>query len=281
MWLGWRIQSPKPPRVTLRTPPSSAAPPSDGTNGHQQPPALGVPSVLLSCPFPTAAAAFQAQPESPGSKCGLGKPDAISSVRTQVPPDRGDGHPVPCLGNALGSRETFEHSNQEIPSAEELKQGLLFPKNFFLPHAPRAPGVPLTVSCPGDAGSLWMLPWKGPQEKPSGRLLRLRTRLCPSCTSRASSSAGRHAQRQRDEPQNLPLACSTPNPAGCGCHDVPREGGSIPSLPGGPGTARGVRTRPGAEEGAFPIPSPKVAAASGLNGFDYLIRLWFNGLDNM
>lgn len=35
------------------------------------------------------------------------------------------------------------------------------------------------------------------------------------------------------------------------------------------------------EEGALPIPASKVAAASGLNGFDYLIRLWFNGLDNM
>lgn len=57
-------------------------------------------------------------------------------------------------------------------------------------------------------------------------------------------------------------------------------GGSIP-FPGGPGTARGVRARHGGAEGAFPIPAPKVAAASGLNGFDYLIRLWFNGLDNM
>lgn len=44
------------------------------------------PSVLLSCPFPTAAGAFQAQPESPGNKPGLEKPDAISSVRRQVPP---------------------------------------------------------------------------------------------------------------------------------------------------------------------------------------------------
>lgn len=60
--------------------------------------------------------------------------------------------------------------------------------------------------------------------------------------------------------------------------------GALVSLMGGrhPAAHRGVRIQHSdGAEGAFPIPAPKVEAASGLNGFDYLISLWFNGLDNM
>ena len=70
---------------------------------------------------------------------------------------------------------------------------------------------------------------------------------------------------------------------GCPGAVCPRWVGGIQPLAGGSrhGTG-GVRALHGSgAEGAFPIPAPKVAAASGLNGFDYLISLWFNGLDNM
>lgn len=141
------------------------------------------------------------------------------------------------------------HSNQEIPRGEELKLGLLFPKNLFPQHlrCHPPPGVLLTVSpCPGDAGSLWMLPWKGPQEKPSGRLLRLRTRLCPSCTSRSSSSAGRHAQHQRDAPQNPPGLQHPKIPGDVGTQLECPVGGSIP-FPGVPARRKE----------RFPSPRPK------------------------
>lgn len=188
-------------------------------------------------------------------------------------------HPLPICGLA---GKPPGRSNQDNPRGEELRLGLLFPKNSFPQHSPchHPPGVLLTVSpCPGDAGSLWMLPWKGPQEKPSGRLLRVRTRLCPSCTSSSSSSAGRHAQNQRDAPPNPALTCSTPKSCGMRAPSWSRE--VLVGVPwGDPSPSRGSRHGPGSGR-SVSIPAPKVAAASGLNGFDYLIRLWFNGLDNM
>lgn len=147
----------------------------------------------------------------------------------------------------------------------------------------RSSAVPLTMSpCPGDASSLWMLPWKGPQEKPSGRLLRLRTRRSPSCTARSSSSAGRWAQHKHDVPKTDPWLPQVPGDVGT--HVEPRAAGGCPgAVVSGWDVAarRGVQAPHSGAEGAFPIPAPKVTAASGLNGFDYLISPWFNGLDNM
>lgn len=179
---------------------------------------------------------------------------------------------------------------------------------------PFLPSLPLTVSpCPGDAGSLWMLPWKGPQEKPSGRLRRARTRCSPSCTASSSSSAERNPTSarpwHRGQPQPHPDPNPNPNPlpkwcpggvkttkvpfrqvlgknkAGLECptgRNHSPKAGRAPRAPLGPRVpAPGVRARcRGGAEGALPIPAPKVAAASGLNGFDDLIRLGFNGLDN-
>lgn len=172
---------------------------------HQQP-----PTPQCSSPAPSPLLLVLSRVPREQTWAGKARCHLLSeeTSATKAVWQRGWHHPVP----ALSARETLEHSNQEIPSAEELKQGRLFPKNLFqdLPHTRGPLGVLLTVSpCPGDAGSLWMLPWKGPQEKPSGRLLRVRSRLCPSCTSRASSSAGRHAQHQRDAPQTQ---TQTPKP---------------------------------------------------------------------
>lgn len=46
-------------------------------------------------------------------------------------------------------------------------------------------------ACLGDEALLWMLPWNGPQDRPSARLRRARTHLCPSCRTCSSSSVGR------------------------------------------------------------------------------------------
>lgn len=46
-------------------------------------------------------------------------------------------------------------------------------------------------ACLGDEALLWMLPWNGPQDRPSVRLRRARTHLCPSCRTCSSSSVGR------------------------------------------------------------------------------------------
>lgn len=47
-------------------------------------------------------------------------------------------------------------------------------------------------SCSGDKAVVWMLPWNGPQDRPSVRLSRARTHLCPSCSASSSSSEGKH-----------------------------------------------------------------------------------------
>lgn len=270
--------------------------------------------------------AFQAQPESPGSKFGMGNPDPISSARTHVPPSsllacshgrEGTASVLsPCDALISGRWAAYGRETSRAPKPgdsqgvggsgreKSLPNQLLSPDNLVLrdfPHqSPQQPAAALllTVSpCPGDAGSLWMLPWKGPQEKPSGRLLRVRTRLSPSCTARSSSPAGRDRHSISTMPsQPDPWPMAAPGPWGRGhplgaesCRGVPR--GCVSMVSGWVGSGRllagGVRARHGGSghggraEGAFPIPAPKVTAASGLNGFDYLISLWFNGLDNM
>lgn len=65
-------------------------------------------------------------------------------------------------------------------------------------------------SCPGDEALLWMLPRNGPQDRPSARLHRARTHLCPSCGTSSSSSAGRDSRGVRSlapvtaQPRRLP-----------------------------------------------------------------------------
>lgn len=263
---------------------------------------------ILLPPAATSAlqspAASQARPQTPGSRFRVGNPDSNNSERTHMPPSMqrgtgGDGqHPVPTqcsdlrvLGS-VGQGNLLGTETRQFPGGRELRQGKALPKPSPLAKQLISSGLSppahresfLTVSPhPGDASSLWMLPWKGPQEKPSGRLLRVRTRLSPSCTARSSSSAGRQAQHQRDDPQPDPRSWGRGHPLGAeSCWRVPRGclsmvGGWVGSgcLPVGAGV--GWSGRDGGAEGTLPIPAPKVAAASGLNGFDYLISLWFNG----
>lgn len=210
------------------------------TDSHQPPWCPASPPLLPLRHRLQSPGTFQAQLEAPGSKFGVGNPDSISSARTRMPlssllacshVQEGTAS-IPSPFDALisgwwavYSRETFwapkPGDSQEL-RRKSLPKRLLSPNNLFpqdFPHpCPQQPAaVLLTVSlCPGDAGSLWMLPWKGPQEKPSGRLLRVRTRLSPSCTARSSSSVGTRAQHQRDATQPEPWPAAAPGPQGHG-----------------------------------------------------------------
>lgn len=93
---------------------------------------------------------------------------------------------------------------------------------------------------------------------------------------------GRWAQHQHNVPKTDPWLSQVPRDVGT--HVEPRAAGGCPGavVSGWDVAARqGVQAPHSGAEGAFPIPAPKVTAASGLNGFDYLISPWFNGLDNM
>lgn len=176
-------------------------------------------------------------------------------------------------------------NSQGVRQGKPLPNHLLSPNTSFPRDFPQQPAAPLllTVSpCPGDAGSLWMLPWKGPQEKPSGRLLRVRTRLSPSCTARSSSSMGRQAQHQHDAPPRPKNPSQTPGPRqpqGCRGTTWSREllggcpRGCMPMVGGwDPAARRGVRARhggsghgPAAERKEhFPSPHPKSQQLQGL-----------------
>lgn len=212
------------------------------TNSHQP---LSAP--LL--PLPHCCWCF---PESPGSKPGLGKPDAISSVRRQVPPrqfGRGDGT---ILSPLSAPGKPWSTQTRRFPALKSSSRDVSSQRIYF--RTCPTPGVPSGCS------------------SPCRRALAMPAR-CGCCPGRG--------------PRRSPRGGSCGSAAVC-AHPAPPEPAH---LRGDTHSISGMRPKPkpkpqsrvseGAEEGALPIPAPKVAAASGLNGFDYLIRLWFNGLDNM
>lgn len=76
-------------------------------------------------------------------------------------------------------------------------------------------------ACSGEEALLWMLPRNGPQDSPSARLCRARTRFCPSCRTCSSSSVGRDISGIRstccgDYPALLPAQVQ-PTSVGLAC----------------------------------------------------------------
>lgn len=130
-----------------------------------------------------------------------------------------------CEGE--GSAPGTQKQPGDSHGVRELSAGagkILPPQRFLSPNrslrwvSPFPVSAPLTVSpCPGDAGSLWMLPWKGPQEKPSGRLRRARTRCSPSRTASSSSSAERNTTSAGPWHRGPPRPHPHPNPFPKGC----------------------------------------------------------------
>lgn len=107
-------------------------------------------------------------------------------------------------------------------------------------------------SLPGDKAPVWMFPQNGPQDRPSGRLSRARTHLCPSCSASSSSSEGKQMGewllgdpqptfvpepyfRPGSRARLLPFlrACwivETPQRYGQGGHTMPQGGHSLRNL---------------------------------------------------
>lgn len=303
------------PMCTHRCTPMHTPPPvlPPASSCHRQPPAP-LPPLRHGLQSPGA---FQAQPESPGSKFGVRNPDAISSVRTHVPPSSplacshapegtgGDGQrPVPLDALILGQWDLLGTQTRQFPGCQA---GKIPPKPPPLPKhlvssglspaargsiAPYRLAVPRRCRLAVDA-ALEGSPGEALREAPAGShpplpLLHRQIQLIYGETGTASAQC----PPGQKTPAKPPARGS---PRDAGTHLEPRAAAWVPPglracggwvgsshSPGGPGMARGVRARPGGgAEGAFPIPAPKVTAASGLNGFDYLISLWFNGLDNM
>lgn len=173
---------------------------------------------------------------------------------------------APKPGDSRGVRS----SSRENPAQRGLASLATVPSGCPLPCR-RAPAVmPARCGC---------CPGRGPRRSPRGG-------SCGSAPVSAHPAPPDPAHLRGDThsisgTHPKPPGLQHPKPRGMRAPRWSQEllvgvpwGGSIP-FPGGPGTARGVRARHGGAEGAFPIPAPKVAAASGLNGFDYLIRLCF------
>lgn len=134
--------------------------------------------ILVGKPKPHLLCEDTRATKQPAAMCRRGQ-EGKGSIPSPCPWERSD------LGQRVAGKPPG-HPNPKIPRG---LAGKIPPKltpffkqlNSLSFSLSRSSAVPLTMSpCPGDASSLWMLPWKGPQEKPSGRLLRLRTRRSPS-----------------------------------------------------------------------------------------------------